>query len=207
MLGMHGAAFANYAVDDCDCLLALGARFDDRVAGNPAKFAGKRQVHRAFRHRCLGDQQGQARRLESCGHACPRRCARCSTYGKRSGFQRDWSRWHRHCDELRLEVRHELRPRQRVDPAVLRHRGDQPADARRGHHHHRRRPASDVGGAVLRFPQSAAVADVGQHGHHGLRTAGGGRRAVRAARSPGHRHRRRCQHPHEHRRAGNGHDL
>src|SRR5438477_12968372 len=40
MLGMHGAAFANYAVDDCDCLLAMGARFDDRVAGNPAKFAG-----------------------------------------------------------------------------------------------------------------------------------------------------------------------
>src|SRR5277367_2142921 len=41
MLGMHGTAFANYAVDDCDCLLALGARFDDRVAGNPAKFAGR----------------------------------------------------------------------------------------------------------------------------------------------------------------------
>src|SRR5271163_2057967 len=41
MLGMHGTAFANYAVDDCDCLLALGARFDDRVAGNPAKFAAK----------------------------------------------------------------------------------------------------------------------------------------------------------------------
>jgi len=40
MLGMHGTAFANYAVDDCDFLLALGARFDDRVAGNPGKFAG-----------------------------------------------------------------------------------------------------------------------------------------------------------------------
>jgi acetolactate synthase I/II/III large subunit len=39
MLGMHGAAFANYAVEDCDFLIALGARFDDRVAGNPAKFA------------------------------------------------------------------------------------------------------------------------------------------------------------------------
>ena len=39
MLGMHGAAFANYAVDDCDFLMAVGARFDDRVAGNPAKFA------------------------------------------------------------------------------------------------------------------------------------------------------------------------
>jgi acetolactate synthase-1/2/3 large subunit len=39
MLGMHGAAYANYAVDDCDFLIAIGARFDDRVAGVPAKFA------------------------------------------------------------------------------------------------------------------------------------------------------------------------
>ena len=39
MLGMHGAAFANYAVDDCDFLIAVGARFDDRVAGVPEKFA------------------------------------------------------------------------------------------------------------------------------------------------------------------------
>src|SRR6202451_587098 len=40
MLGMHGTAFANYAVDDCDCLLAFGARFDDRVAGNVSKLGG-----------------------------------------------------------------------------------------------------------------------------------------------------------------------
>lgn len=39
MLGMHGAAYANYAVDDCDFLISLGARFDDRVAGVPSKFA------------------------------------------------------------------------------------------------------------------------------------------------------------------------
>lgn len=39
MLGMHGTAFANYAVDDCDFLIAVGARFDDRVAGVPDKFA------------------------------------------------------------------------------------------------------------------------------------------------------------------------
>ncbi len=41
MLGMHGTASANYAVDDCDLLIAIGARFDDRVAGVPAKFAPK----------------------------------------------------------------------------------------------------------------------------------------------------------------------
>ncbi|MGH1536636.1 MAG: biosynthetic-type acetolactate synthase large subunit [Gammaproteobacteria bacterium] len=39
MLGMHGTAFANYAVDDCDFLIAIGARFDDRVAAVPPKFA------------------------------------------------------------------------------------------------------------------------------------------------------------------------
>ncbi|MET0280941.1 MAG: biosynthetic-type acetolactate synthase large subunit [Steroidobacteraceae bacterium] len=39
MLGMHGTAFANYAMEDADFVITLGARFDDRVAGNPAKFA------------------------------------------------------------------------------------------------------------------------------------------------------------------------
>jgi len=39
MLGMHGAAYANYAVDDCDFLVAVGSRFDDRVAGDPPRFA------------------------------------------------------------------------------------------------------------------------------------------------------------------------
>jgi acetolactate synthase-1/2/3 large subunit len=39
MLGMHGTAFANYAVEDCDFLIAVGARFDDRVAGKVATFA------------------------------------------------------------------------------------------------------------------------------------------------------------------------
>jgi acetolactate synthase-1/2/3 large subunit len=39
MLGMHGSAFANYAVEDCDLLITIGARFDDRVAGLPGRFA------------------------------------------------------------------------------------------------------------------------------------------------------------------------
>lgn len=39
MLGMHGTAFANYAVEDCDMLIAVGSRFDDRVAGKVKEFA------------------------------------------------------------------------------------------------------------------------------------------------------------------------
>lgn len=38
MLGMHGTYEANMAMQHCDVLLALGARFDDRVIGNPAHF-------------------------------------------------------------------------------------------------------------------------------------------------------------------------
>jgi len=41
MLGMHGTAYANYAVEDCDLLIAIGARFDDRVAARPKQFAAK----------------------------------------------------------------------------------------------------------------------------------------------------------------------
>jgi len=39
MLGMHGTAYANYAVQECDLLIAVGARFDDRITGDIKKFA------------------------------------------------------------------------------------------------------------------------------------------------------------------------
>lgn len=46
MLGMHGTAYANHAVNSCDLLIAVGARFDDRVTGNVDKFAtGAKIIH------------------------------------------------------------------------------------------------------------------------------------------------------------------
>jgi len=44
MLGMHGSAYANYAVQECDLLIAIGARFDDRVTGKVATFAPHAKV-------------------------------------------------------------------------------------------------------------------------------------------------------------------
>ncbi|MEZ6133915.1 MAG: biosynthetic-type acetolactate synthase large subunit [Pirellulaceae bacterium] len=44
MLGMHGAAYANYAVRDCDLLIALGVRFDDRVTGKLEAFAKNAKI-------------------------------------------------------------------------------------------------------------------------------------------------------------------
>jgi acetolactate synthase-1/2/3 large subunit len=44
MLGMHGTAYANFAVTECDLLIAAGARFDDRVTGRLDSFAPRAQV-------------------------------------------------------------------------------------------------------------------------------------------------------------------
>ncbi len=44
MLGMHGAAYANYAMQECDLLIAVGARFDDRVTGRIKDFAPNAKV-------------------------------------------------------------------------------------------------------------------------------------------------------------------
>ena len=44
MLGMHGAAYANYAVQECDLLIAIGARFDDRVTGKIKTFAPNAKI-------------------------------------------------------------------------------------------------------------------------------------------------------------------
>jgi acetolactate synthase I/II/III large subunit len=100
MLGMHGAAFANYAVDDCDCLLTLGARFDDRVAGNPAKFAGAAKF---IAHIDIdGSEINKVKRVDW-SHVGLMQDALQSLldYGRRKAFKRDWSEWHGHCDELR----------------------------------------------------------------------------------------------------------
>ena len=95
MLGMHGAAFANYAVDDCDFLFALGSRFDDRVAGNPPKFAPN-----ARRIAQIDIDASEINKVKpvSWSHVglLPEALRALLAYGRRSGFKRDWSAWHAH---------------------------------------------------------------------------------------------------------------
>lgn len=44
MIGMHGTKTSNFGVSGCDLLIALGARFSDRVVGNPKRFAEHAKV-------------------------------------------------------------------------------------------------------------------------------------------------------------------
>ncbi|HVN46392.1 MAG TPA: biosynthetic-type acetolactate synthase large subunit [Steroidobacteraceae bacterium] len=100
MLGMHGAAFANYAVDDCDFLIAVGARFDDRVAGVPAKFAknARRIAHldvdRAEVNKVKRVHWSHIGRVREALQAL-------LAHGRQQGFARDFSTWHAELAELK----------------------------------------------------------------------------------------------------------
>jgi len=55
MAGMHGTACGNYAMDNCDLMVSIGARFDDRITGRLDKFATRaRKVHFDIDPTCIG---------------------------------------------------------------------------------------------------------------------------------------------------------
>ncbi len=100
MLGMHGAAFANYAVEDCDALIAVGARFDDRVAGVPAKFA---RGARFIAH--LDIDPSEINKVKRVGWSHVGEVAvalqMLREHGEAAGFRPDYGKWQAHCAELK----------------------------------------------------------------------------------------------------------
>ncbi len=100
MLGMHGIASANYAVEDCDFLIAIGARFDDRVAGDPPKFAPN------ARHVAQFDvdiaEIGKVKRVD--WHhigVLSRDLTALVDYGRRIGFDKSFEKWHEEIARLK----------------------------------------------------------------------------------------------------------
>jgi acetolactate synthase-1/2/3 large subunit len=102
MLGMHGAAFANYAVDDCDFLMAVGARFDDRVAGNPAKFAAGAKFLAHFD--IDASEINKVKRVDwSHVGMLADALVNLIDYAKRKNIAHPRPEWRAHCEELRLK--------------------------------------------------------------------------------------------------------
>jgi acetolactate synthase-1/2/3 large subunit len=100
MLGMHGAAFANYAVEDCDFLIAIGSRFDDRVAGVPAKFA--RNAKRIAHFDIDRAEVNKVKRVQwSHIGSLPDALNAITAYGRREKFKPDYATWHAELAELK----------------------------------------------------------------------------------------------------------
>jgi acetolactate synthase-1/2/3 large subunit len=93
MLGMHGTAFANYAVEDCDFLIAVGARFDDRVAGDPPRFAPNA---RNIAHFDVDVSEiGKVKNVDWHHIGILRQdLDDLLAYGQRIGFEKNLSTWH-----------------------------------------------------------------------------------------------------------------
>ncbi len=72
MLGMHGTAYANKAICECDLIINIGSRFDDRIIGQADKFGARREDH-PHRHRPVRDgQDDRARTSRSSAMPRPR---------------------------------------------------------------------------------------------------------------------------------------
>ena len=105
MLGMHGMASANYAVEDCDFLIAVGARFDDRVAGDPGRFAPNAKN---IAHFDVDVSEINKVKTVSWHHVgeLKRDLEDLLAFGKRIGFDKSFAAWHTHIAELK--ERHKL---------------------------------------------------------------------------------------------------
>ena len=178
---------------DCDLMICIGARFDDRITGRLDAFAPhSRKIHVDIDPSSINKNvKVDVPIIGDCAHVLEdmiAAVARGDGCARQEGARRlvEADRQVARAQVARLqelEGHHQAAIR---DPAAL--RADQ---GPRRLHHHRSGPAPDVGGAVLPFRGAEPLDDVGRARHHGLRPAGRGRRAARASRLAGHRHRRR----------------
>jgi acetolactate synthase-1/2/3 large subunit len=97
MLGMHGTAYANYAVEDCDFLFAVGSRFDDRVAGKVKEFAPRATVA----HLDIDASEiGKVKNVDW-AHVADAKVGLAQLLKYAGDFKKDFGRWRAHVKELK----------------------------------------------------------------------------------------------------------
>ncbi len=102
MLGMHGMAYANYAVDDCDFLICVAARFDDRVAGVPDKFAARARAIAHFDIDVSEIGKVKAAQWHHVG-ALTEALNDITEFGEQRNFKLHIREWHQHVVKLQKD--------------------------------------------------------------------------------------------------------
>jgi acetolactate synthase I/II/III large subunit len=97
MLGMHGTAYANYAVEDCDFLFAVGSRFDDRVAGKVKEFAPNAKIAHLD---VDASEIGKVKHVDW-AHVSDAKVGLQQLLRYGAGFKKNFARWRTHVQELK----------------------------------------------------------------------------------------------------------
>ena len=156
MLGMHGTWEANWAMHDCDVMICIGARFDDRITGRLDAFSpGSKKIHVDIDPSSINKNvKVDVPIIGDCAHVLEDmlelwRASKAQPDKKALG---DW--W-KQIDKWRGAEVARLQELERHHQAAIRHPAALRADQGPRHlHHHRGRPAPDVGGAVLSASRS-----------------------------------------------------
>ncbi len=173
MMGMHGEAWVNHAIQEADLLLAFGMRFDDRVTGNIKTYAlNAKKIH-------IDIDPSEINKNVTADAAIVADLREALKDLLDVVEPGDHGPWLKYIGSMKgdsavrdiqsLPDNGHLYAAARDQRHLAHHR-------RQGDRRHRRRPAPDVGGAVLPSRDAAHAHHVGRPRHDGLRPAGGDRR-------------------------------
>jgi acetolactate synthase I/II/III large subunit len=187
MLGMHGTYEANLAMFECDLMINIGARFDDRITGRLDGFSpNSKKIHvdidPSSINKTVTTELGI---VGDCAHVLEdlvRLWRSSAAQVDKPALNAWWERiagWRaRNCLAYRPSSDAIRAAPLRADQGPRHVRDD------------RGRPAPDVGRAILQVRGAEPLDDLRRARHHGLRPSGGDRRAARASEVARNRHRR-----------------
>ncbi len=197
MLGMHGTRTANYAMDNADLIVNVGARFDDRITGKLSEFAPRAKfVHIDIDPAeisknvpahipIVGDVKEVLPKLVKEYRASQADRSRLDAWWEQI---RAWQKEYPLTYEDSADS--EIKPQRMIEAMYAATEGDAIITSDVG-------PAPDVGRPVLRLREAAALDQLRRPRHDGLRSSLGDRRQGRPARRDGRLPRRRRQPGHD----------
>ena len=179
MLGMHGTYEANNAMHDCDLIIAVGSRFDDRITGRLDQFSpGSKKIHIDIDPSSINKNvKVDLGIIGDCAHVIAALLARWKARGEQPDAEA-LSAWWAQIDTWRARKSLAYQELGQDHQAAICDRaalcGDQGA---RHLCHDRGRPASDVGRAIFSFRRAQPLDDQRRSRHDGLWPARGHRHA------------------------------
>ena len=173
MLGMHGTYEANMAMHECDVLIAIGARFDDRVTGDVKQFCPEaRIIHIDIDPSSISKNvRVDIPIVGDIRHVLTDMNKAIKT-SKKKPDAKILEQWWQQIDTWKEKNCLRYDRNSGVDQAAIRDRKTLRGDRWRGLRDLRRGSAPDVCRAVLSVRQAAALDQFRRAGHHGLRPAG-----------------------------------